>query len=299
MKILLVEDDHLAANLVAAKLREMFAHAEVKPVSTEQEFRARFEEFAKDPPDLVIMDVMLTWAFPSPNMEEPPDEVREGGFHQAGFRCVRMLVEDERTKKIQTIIHSVIERGDVDYEFKSLPQNVRYLRKGGRVVLFDYVNSVLRASAQAPPVKPKIFVAHGHDGEAKEAMARYIEKLGMTAVILNEQAGRGRTIIEKFEENSDVAFAVVLLTPDDIGAAKGNKESLTPRARQNVIFELGFFLAKLGRDNVCALFKGGVEMPSDYGSVSYIGMDEGGAWRLSLAREMKEAGLPVDMSNIL
>jgi predicted nucleotide-binding protein len=100
----------------------------------------------------------------------------------------------------------------------------------------------------------KVFVVHGHDDEAKESVARFLERLGLETVVLNEQSNRGRTIIEKLEGHADVAFAVVLLTPDDRGESKDKPyDNQELRARQNVIFELGNFLAKLGRRNVCAL----------------------------------------------
>ncbi len=151
------------------------------------------------------------------------------------------------------------------------------------------------------PESREVFVVHGHDREIKEAVARFLEKLDLTPIILHEQANKGRTIIEKFEAHSDVAFAVVLLTPDDVGRAsqtKAPKAPLTPRARQNVILELGFFLGKLGRARVCALYKGNVEIPSDVDGVIYVPYDDHGAWRMALAKELKESGLAVDMNKI-
>lgn len=108
----------------------------------------------------------------------------------------------------------------------------------------------------------KIFIVHGHDEGAREAVARFLERLGFVPIILHEQANRGRTVIEKVEAHSDVSFAVVLLTPDDEGCVRGG--SLEPRPRQNVLLELGFFIGKLGRDRVCALKRGTVEIPSDF-----------------------------------
>ena len=101
----------------------------------------------------------------------------------------------------------------------------------------------------------KIFVVHGRDEGARESVARFLEKVGLEPVILSELPSKGQTIIEKFESNSDVGFALALLTPDDIGSLKDDDDQ-SPRARQNVIFELGFFIGKLGRARVCALTKG-------------------------------------------
>ena len=140
----------------------------------------------------------------------------------------------------------------------------------------------------------EVFVIHGRDNEAKETVARFLEKLGLTSVILHEQPNLGRTIIEKFEQHAQqVGFAVALLTPDDVGALKGDEKSLKPRARQNVILEFGYFIGRLGRNQVCALTKGEVEIPSDYAGVVYIPLDDGG-WKMDLIRELQNAGYDVD-----
>lgn len=145
----------------------------------------------------------------------------------------------------------------------------------------------------------KVFVVHGHDNEAKETVARFIERLRLSPVILHEQANSGRTIIEKFEALSDVGFAVVLLTPDDIGAPVASSKDLKPRARQNVILELGYFMGKLSRFRVCALYKKGVEIPSDYQGVLYVELDPGGAWKKKLAQELVEANFSIDLDGLL
>ncbi len=124
------------------------------------------------------------------------------------------------------------------------------------------------------------------------------ERLGAAPVVLHEQPNRGRTIIEKLEAYSQVSYAVVLLTPDDIGRAKDDIGAERDRARQNVVFELGMFIGKLGRSQVCALHKGSLELPSDVDGVLYVPMDSGGAWRLTLAKELRDAGFEVDMSKL-
>src|SRR5258708_3203815 len=143
----------------------------------------------------------------------------------------------------------------------------------------------------------KVFVVHGHDEAARESVARFLERIGLEAVILHEQATGGRTIVEKLEHYADVDFSVVLLTPDDVGGVKASSpDKLQPRARQNVILELGFFVGKLDRQHVCALYKGQLELPSDYLGVGYVALDEGGGWRLQLAKELRSAGFSVDMN---
>lgn len=143
----------------------------------------------------------------------------------------------------------------------------------------------------------RVFLVHGHhDGLLHEA-ARYLDKLKLEPIILREQPSSGCTIIEKFVDFTDVAYAVVLLTPDDRGGMiKDVFEKQRPRSRQNVILELGYFLGKLGRNRVTALYMGDVEIPSDYSGVAFVSVDERGAWRLELARELKAAGLEIDMN---
>lgn len=147
------------------------------------------------------------------------------------------------------------------------------------------------------PTTNKVFIVHGHDGEARETVARFLEKMGFQAIILHEQANQGRTVIEKVEANGDVGFAVVLLTPDDVGSAKGGE--LEPRARQNVLLELGYFIGRLGRAKVCALKRGELEIPSDFAGVVWEKMDNNSGWKLALARELKAAGHEVDVNKAI
>ena len=144
-----------------------------------------------------------------------------------------------------------------------------------------------------------MFIVHGHDNEAKVTVARFVENLGIKATILDEQASKGQTIITKFEDNADEAgFAIVLLTPDDVGASNNQRNNLKPRARQNVVLELGYFMAKLGRERVCPLLKDEVEKPSDIDGLVYVPMNNPNEWQLQLAKEMKQAGLPIDLNKL-
>lgn len=143
----------------------------------------------------------------------------------------------------------------------------------------------------------RVFLVHGRDEVLLQEVARFLERLDLELIVLREQPNQGRTIIEKFEDYTDVGFAVVLLTADDRGGpATQSYDSQQPRARQNVILELGYFLGRLGRSRVCALYIEGVEIPSDYSGVLYVKLDSEGGWRLNLAKELKAAGLPVDMN---
>lgn len=153
-----------------------------------------------------------------------------------------------------------------------------------------------------PPIKKTgdVFIIHGRDDGTKETVARFITTLGLKPIILHEQSNQGRTIIEKFEQHAEeVGYAIALLTADDVGSLRGQLKDLKPRARQNVIFEFGYFMGRLGRDHVCALTKDIVDMPSDYAGVVYIPLDVSGAWRMSLIRELKAAGFAVDANLVL
>jgi len=143
----------------------------------------------------------------------------------------------------------------------------------------------------------RVFVVHGRNLAAVDRVVRLLNDLSLDAVVLREQPNEGRTVIEKFEAHSDVAYAIVVLTGDDIGGLAGSKpEELRLRARQNVILELGFFIGRLGRKKVAALEEPGVERPSDIEGVLYVPFDAGDTWRLLLAKEIKAAGLSVDLN---
>ncbi len=144
----------------------------------------------------------------------------------------------------------------------------------------------------------KVFIVHGHDDAALQGLARFLEKLGLEAIVLKEQPNQGRTVIEKFENSAkEVGFAVVLLTPDDLGGAVTASEQ-AGRGRQNVIFELGYFAGVLGRGRVCLLRKGDVEMPSDLFGVIYTDMDAADGWKTRLVAELKAAKLDFDANRM-
>jgi predicted nucleotide-binding protein len=157
--------------------------------------------------------------------------------------------------------------------------------------------SVVPSPRVAAARSMKIFIVHGHDEAAQQAVARFVERIGFEAVILSEQANQGRTIIEKIEMHGDVGFAIVLLTPDDVGGKTA--ASLRSRARQNVLLELGYFMAKLGRDRVCTLAKGDLEIPTDFAGVVWERLDDGGAWKTALARELKAADYFIDWNKVM
>lgn len=147
----------------------------------------------------------------------------------------------------------------------------------------------------APVPKKKIFIVHGRDNEAKQEVSRYIESLNIDVIILHEQASSGMTIIEKIEHYAkDADFAIVLYTACDHGRGiHETKVHPKNRARQNVVFEHGYLMAKLGRENVCALVKGEIETPNDISGVVYVGLDQAGAWKIEVNKELKVCGYKI------
>ncbi|MFM0307129.1 nucleotide-binding protein [Paraburkholderia sp. RL17-383-BIF-A] len=186
-------------------------------------------------------------------------------------------------------------KGKIEHSVALLQEGQRVLREDLSDVQHDVTPASDALVAEKPALTRRVFVVHGHDGEARETVARFLKAMDFEPIILHEQANQGGTVIEKFEANSDVGFAVVLLTPDDLGRSL-KEEELKPRARQNVLLELGYFIGRLGRNKVCALKRGDVELPSDYVGVVWEKMDGGGGWKLALARELKAAGLEVDLN---
>lgn len=164
----------------------------------------------------------------------------------------------------------------------------------------DFLNSshipTLEREKVINSAERKAFIVHGHDNATKERTARFLEKLGFNAVILHEQANGGKTIIEKLEHFTDVGFGIVLYTPDDVGEAVAKKDQLQPRARQNVVFEHGLLIGKLGRERVFPLVTNhNVELPGDISGMVYLS-DNG--WEFNLAKEIRALGYEVDLNNL-
>ena len=155
-------------------------------------------------------------------------------------------------------------------------------------------NSTTTDATQKQGTYDKIFIVHGHDGEIKQSVARIVEKQGIEAVILSEKVNQGRTIIEKIEDYSDVDGAICLFTADDVGKEK--KDSVeSPRARQNVVFETGYFMGKLGRCNVVIIAEPGVELPSDMQGIVFTNKNN---WQLDLLKELKSMGYSIDYNKL-
>lgn len=219
--------------------------------------------------------LVMAFGSDSPNVRRVMDVGKYGSFPMDASESWRENHRVESITKQMRILESLVELLQVQKEASASP-----------------------SSEELPKSQSnRVFLVHGHDQSVLHETARFLESLGLEAIILREQPSEGRTIIEKFIDYSDVAYAVVLLTPDDRGGVTDAEfTEQTPRARQNVIFELGFFVGKLGRRSVAALYVDGVEVPSDYSGVVFIPFDESGGWRLFLAKELKAAGIEIDMN---
>jgi predicted nucleotide-binding protein len=220
-------------------------------------------------------------------LEYAVDEARRFGHHYVGTEHILLgLVRADSTAL------EVLRR---------LGVNVDQIRKQTRRVLNE------SAASSRPGISRnlnQVLIVHGFDNETKETVAAYLENLGLTVASLNEQASRGTTFNEKFENDiGGAAFMVALLTPDNLVAPRADPQNTKFHASQNVIYELGFFHGKLGRNRVCALFKSDsrqdIELPSHYLGIVYIPLDDTGKWKTQLAKELKAAGLVVDLENEL
>ncbi|MCP9233678.1 nucleotide-binding protein [Mesorhizobium sp. LMG 17147] len=151
---------------------------------------------------------------------------------------------------------------------------------------------------KVPQKSRKVFVVHGRDKGALNEVELFLRRLKLEPIILHKNANAGRSILTKFQEVSDGAsFAVVVMMPEDVGGLVG--ATLGKRARQNVVFELGFFIGKLGAKNVCALMAEGVEKPSDFDGIGYVQFGDGKNWEREFAKELREAGVPFDPGDVL
>ena len=163
----------------------------------------------------------------------------------------------------------------------------------------DQVRAILEGSAE--PNNKKIFVVYGHDEIARTQLEALLRRWDLEPIILDQQASGGQTIIEKLEEyGSDVGYAIVLATPDDEGKAKA-ETTYKSRVRQNVVLELGMFLAKLGRKRVAILLKEATdfEKPSDIQGLVYIPFqDRVDEVSISLIRELTRQGYKIDATRI-
>lgn len=157
----------------------------------------------------------------------------------------------------------------------------------------------------ATTVNKKVFVVHGHDDVAREQLELVVHKLGLDPFVLANTGGGGLTIIEALEAEigpkpSQARFGIVLMTPDDMGYSKQDGDSaVQPRARQNVVLEMGMLISALGRGNVAILKKGHLEAPSDAQGILYLGFNDHVKETVPrLADRLRAAGFVLNPDNI-
>ena len=199
----------------------------------------------------------------------------------------------EATKRTFKIYLKEISKEILENAQKSMRQQLREMQKE------RYEDGMLMNASQEVSMKKakeykKVFIVHGHDNGLKQEVARLVEKQGLEAIILSEQANRGKTIIEKFEEHSDVGAAICLFTGDDYGRTKDAEEDKL-RARQNVVFEAGFFMGKLGRENVVLIANPDIEIPSDLKGFVYTNEK---SWQIDALKELKTIGYAIDLNKL-
>ncbi len=211
----------------------------------------------------------------------------------------------------QLRLNSLTKKNGIE---KYLLDSIHLLWNDNTINLFNQQLSILKsAQSSLDDINSKslnnrifngkdIFIVHGHNEEMKQSVARCIEKLKLNPIILHEQSSKGKTIIEKFFDYSNVIYAIILLSADDIAYPRDeNSNNFKYRARQNVIFELGYFMGKLGRERVLSLYEeiDNFEIPSDYNGVLFIPYDKKGNWKLELVKELKAVGISIDANNII
>jgi len=255
-------------------------------------------EYDKEDKNKIIEEIIL------PYLQK--EELQFNGYFLKAQNIVRIIV-----KSTEFPIKAIVERIDA-----KLPENFIWVVTkeeafGDDEYTQDVTTEIIKAarvrmkeslklsanSSSTEIDNKKVFIVHGHDESVKISVARFLERLDLKPIILHEQASGGATIIEKIENNADVGFGIVLYTPCDLGKAKTDDE-LQMRARQNVIFEHGYLIARLGRSNVCALVKDDIEKPNDISGVVYVNYDSGNGWHMELFKELKNAGYELDANKL-
>lgn len=154
----------------------------------------------------------------------------------------------------------------------------------------------------AAAAEGRVFIVHGHDNELKTDLEVFLKNVGLDPIVLHREADQGATLLEKFERHSDVGYAFILLTPDEVSCTVDqlslaeSERAMEKRARPNVIFEFGFFVGRLGRSRVCCLYKGDVTLPSDLNGLVYKKVtDSVEGQGYSLIKELRAAGYAINV----
>jgi len=235
-----------------------------------------------------------------------PDSAEWGTFKVRAYNIVKKLMA-ENSPAMLLVAKGTQEttNGYAADRFEGAKENIVKSLKILKETLLDDVYGELKrqkSTSISAALSNKVFVVHGHDQALKTDVERFLHEIGLTPIVLHREADKGATVIEKFEKHSDVGFAFILLTPDEISytvdqSNKVDQERTTEfRARPNVIFEFGYFVGKLGRSRVCCLHKGGVVVPSDLNGLVYKKIDgDIDSQAYAIIKELKSAGYDIKM----
>jgi CheY-like chemotaxis protein len=268
MRVLIVEDDHFYATQLSELLADNGVDSIIVP-SVEEALQTPLEEYA-----MVVVDVML------PNDPEKSGisaEAARSGFYSGVALCREIRKRGFEMPLLLLSGTTALGSGEdlVDW---AISQNLPFVSKdeGPRAVMRIFERTGLLTSASTP----RAFIVHGHDEAALAELKDYLQNTlkWEEPLVLREQPSRGKTVVEKFEEvTGRIDCVFVLLTPDDPGIINLGTNEDRRRARQNVIFELGFFYAQVGRKSgrIIVLKKGAVELPSDIDGIVWVDISSG------------------------
>ncbi len=224
------------------------------------------------------------------NREYPSKSIYANKMKEIEDNLLFYLIKTN-VKKIESVLELIID--DLELKHDIIPIDI---------TLHPETQKFIEDKFKKKVVKKKIFIVHGHNEVMKQSVARFIENIGLEAIILSEQANKGKTTLEKFHINANVDMAIILLSGDDKGySVKEGARKVKHRARQNVIFELGYFIGKFNREKVIALVENAsnFETPSDLHGVVYTPFDgPDGAWKASVLKELKANGFDIDVNKV-
>lgn len=267
MACIAIIDDDLAMDTLSDGLR--FRGHDAYRISSVKEALCEIDRIVSA--DLVILDIIMSW---------PEQQKRIGltGPHTAGMEVLQEV--RKRNKNLPIIVYSAVQDNTVISAISDDPAT-SFISKWESPSIKELHQQINRAlGLEDKSMKPQPFIIHGHNEPVKMALKNYLQNtLGLPEpIILHEKPNLGRTIIEKFEDYASISTLVfVLLTPDDLSAGVDQSNDLKRRARQNVIFEMGYFLGTLGRRSgrVVLLYQSSLELPTDLSGVIYIDISQG------------------------
>jgi len=218
------------------------------------------------------------------------------GGRNRGVRDVTELetgqtAEEARDAWRGLLSKGLIERFSVDYAARLSVKGLEFIRSGRMQELLTAPPSPPPVEAETPrqALPRKVAIVHGHGTGAREAVAGFLEERAFQAIPLHDRAGQGRSIMEQVEAHGDIGFAVVLMTPDDLGRTAGGTEELRPRL--DVMMELGYLIGRLGRAKVCAfVVNSATNLSTELAGVAVESFDSRENWKSVLSGKLQAAG---------